>query len=135
MQRTVYTVSNETKFFDVECAFGRAYDLKELRRLLGRIIGKRVKNFEVFRFDGGIRVKAELRSHTTVDFQGIQEEFLDHRGIILHDPLEEDVVEVLEEIVTSPVDIPVTTIEIAAQQPAASFVQTLRLPMRHPSAA
>lgn len=74
----------KTKFFDVECAYGRAYDLKELRRILEKVIGKRVESLSVMRgHRRSVRAVVDLYDHTEVDFKGIQRDALNERGVIL----------------------------------------------------
>lgn len=112
--------SNEIKFFDVECAYGRAYDLKELRRILMKVIGYRVKNVQVFRTRKPVerevaRVVVDLHDDTDVNFRAIQRKELTNQGLILHEVAADGTaVSLLEpelpEDTVSPTTIPVAII-------------------------
>lgn len=80
-------MSKKTKFFDVECADDSAYDLKQLRRILGKVIGTRVKTLRVFRMgrldSRVIRVVVEQDKYTKVDFKALQRDILNDKGVFL----------------------------------------------------
>jgi len=122
-------VSNEIKFFDVVCT-GSAHDLKELRRLMKRVFKKRVKHLHLSTHgrvrDRYLRIGVEAFDFTTVDYDAIQRNKLEHRGIALVELAADGspvlAQEVLEES-TSPIDIPVSTISVPIQAP----VRAIRL--------
>jgi hypothetical protein len=109
-------VSKQRKrFFDVECANGRAYDFRELSRLLKKAIDERVKDIRVFPVRRPVagevaRMVIELYDNTTVDFGGIQCDDLDHLGISLLAVSADGSAEALHKpaFQVSPTTIPVT---------------------------
>jgi hypothetical protein len=140
-------VLKETKFFDVECAYGRAYDLKQLRRILDSAIGKRVQAMKVFHMGRRtVRAVVNLHDYTDVNFKAIQRNVLNDKGVILIEVAADgssESMQVEPEVVTpttipvnivSPSTIPVT-VEVI-KQPAATPRRTSRpTAHRRPAAA
>jgi hypothetical protein len=138
-------VLKKTKFFDVECAYGRAYDLKQLRRILDKVIGTRVRELRVVRMGRRtVRAVVELHDYTEVNFKAIQQNMLNDQGVILIEVAldgSSQSMQVDPETV-APSTIPVkiippsavpVTIEVI-KQPAAKPRRSPR-PARHPAAA
>ena len=138
----------ETKFFDVECAYGCAYDLKQLRRILKEVIGKRVADVKVVHQGlrhRTVRAIVELHDHTEVNFEGIQLDILDDKGVILIEVAADGSSKSMQmdQETVAPTTIPVNIIPPSAvpvtieviKQPAATSRRTSRPPRRRPAAA
>ena len=75
-----------TKWFDVECDYGRAYNLKQLREILEKAFGKRVEALRVFHMGlrhRTVRAVVDIHEDTAVDFRAIQKKTLNDQGVIL----------------------------------------------------
>jgi len=106
-------------FFDVECANGCTYNLKELRRIIIKAIGARVKELRVFSFgDRGRRsprVAVVPHEFTQVDFAGIEQELLKPKGIYLQEVAETHVEAVAYSVPVDPATVPVTIKTVPAR--------------------
>ena len=75
-----------TKWFDVECADGRAYNLKQLREILEKAFGKRVEALRVFHMGlrrRTVRAVVDLHDYTELNFEEIQLNVLNDQGVVL----------------------------------------------------
>ena len=102
------------KFFDVECARGSTYDLKQLRHLFEEVIGPRVAQLKVFYMDHRVRVKAVLYSRTAIDWVALQHDEFDDRIVFLDDIHKDGSSHSLTETPVSPSTLPgfLTTPEV-----------------------